>query len=110
MAFILKKLNKLPVKVKGALPGEDGKPVDFDFTLHCKRLTQIEIDTVMKDKKGEVTGFVQKVAEGWDDMLDADGGAISFSGERLNDLLANAGLPVLIMHSYLEQVSATAKN
>ncbi len=110
MAFILKKLNKLPVLVKGALPGEDGKSVNFEFTLNCKRLTQGDIDAVMKDKKGEVKGFVQKVAEGWDGMLDADGNAVPFASEKLDELLDNPGLPLLIMHTYLEQVSATAKN
>ncbi|WP_312515027.1 hypothetical protein [Massilia sp.] len=110
MAFKLVKLNKLPVLVKGALPGEDGKPQNFEFTLNCKRLTQGEIDIVMKDKKGEVKGFVQKVAEGWDGMLDADGNPVPFGREQLDELLDNAGLPVMILHSYMEQVSAVAKN
>jgi len=110
MAFILKKLNKLAVKVKGTLPDEDGKQIDFDFILNCKRLTQKEIDAVMKDKKGEVTGFVTSVAEGWSLVLDDTGNAVPFSNEQLAAQLDNAGLPVLIMHSYLEQVSATAKN
>lgn len=110
MAFILKKLNKLAVKVKGTLPDEDGKQIDFDFILHCKRLTQKQIDAVMKDKKGEVTGFVTSVAEGWSLVLDEAGNAVPFSNEQLAAQLDNPGLPVLIMHSYLEQVSATAKN
>ena len=110
MAFKLVRLNKLPVRVKGALPGEDGKPVAFDFTLHCKRLTQAEIDSVMKDKQGEVKGFVQNVAEGWDGVLDASGEAVPFACEQLDQMIDNAGLPMLIMHAYLEQVSATAKN
>lgn len=110
MAFILKKLNKLPVKVKGSLPGEDGNPVHFDFVLNCRRLTQSEIDLVMKDKKGEVTGFVKSVAEGWSLVLDEEGNAVPLSTEQLDAQLENPGLPVLIMHSYLEQVSATAKN
>ena len=110
MPFILKKRNKLPVEVKGTLPGEDGKPEHFDFILHCKRLTQKEIDAVMKDKKGEVTGFVKSVAEGWGLVLDAAGNAVPFSDEQFDAQLENPGLPVLIMHSYLEQVSATAKN
>jgi len=110
MSFILKKRNKLPVQVKGTLPGEDGKPEHFDFILHCKRLTQKEIDAVMKDKKGEVTGFVKSVAEGWGLVLDEAGNAVPFSNEQLDAQLENAGLPVLIMHSYLEQVSAAAKN
>ncbi|WP_314435564.1 hypothetical protein [Massilia timonae] len=110
MAFVLKKLNKLPVKVKGALPDEDGKAINFDFTLHCKRKTQDEIDDVMKDKKSAVKEFVREVAEGWDGVLDAGGNAVPFANEELDELLDNPGLPLLIMHAYLEQVSATAKN
>lgn len=110
MAFVLKKLNKLPVKVKGILPDEEGKPIKFDFTLHCKRKTQDEIDDIMKDKKSAVKEFVREVVEGWDDVLEEDGIAASFSRERLDEQLNHPGLPLLIMHSYLEQVSATAKN
>ncbi|MEG0082230.1 MAG: hypothetical protein RR775_10100 [Massilia sp.] len=110
MAFKLVRLNKLPVRVKGALPGEDGKPAAFDFTLHCKRLSQAEIDVVMKDKRGEVKGFVHNVVEGWDGVLDANGEPVSFAADQLDEMIDNAGLPMLIMHAYLEQVSATAKN
>jgi len=110
MAFKLVRLNKLPVRVKGALPGEDGKPVAFDFTLNCKRLSQAEIDVVMNDKKGEVKGFVQNVTEGWDGVLDESGEPVPFAREHLDQMIDNAGLPMVIMHAYLEQVSATAKN
>jgi hypothetical protein len=110
MAFKLVRLNKLPVRVKGALPGEDGKRAAFDFTLHCKRLSQAEIDAVMNNKQGEVKGFVQNVVEGWEGVLDASGDPVPFAGEHLEEMIDNAGLPMLIMHAYLEQVSATAKN
>lgn len=110
MAFKLVVLNKLPVRVKGALPGEDGKATAFDFTLHCKRLSQAEIDAVMNNKKGEVKAFIQNVAEGWDGVLDANGEPVSFASDKLDQMIDNAGLPMLIMHAYLEQVSATAKN
>lgn len=110
MAFILKKLNKLAVKVKGTLPDEDGKQIDFDFTLNCKRLTQEQIDGVLRDKKGNVTGFVINVAEGWSQVLDEAGNAVPFSAEQLTAQLDNPGLSALIMQAYLEQVSAAAKN
>ena len=40
MAFKLVKRNKLAVKVKGTLPDDNGKPINFDFKLHCNRLSQ----------------------------------------------------------------------
>jgi len=110
MAFKLVRLNKLPVHVKGEIPGEDGKPGSFDFKLHCKRLGQGEIDVVMVDRKGEVKDFVRSVAEGWDGVLDESGEAVPFSRENLDEMLDNAGLPMVIMHTYLAQVAATAKN
>lgn len=110
MAFKLVKRNKLPVRVKGTLPGDDGKPVDFDFVLNCKRLNQQEIDAVMGDKKGEVKEFVRNVAEGWDGVLDANDAPVEFASVKLDELLDNAGLPMLILQCYLKQVAAVAKN
>lgn len=110
MAFVLKKLNKLPVRVKGTLPGEDGKPVDFDFTLHCKRLTQEEVEAEQADKNGSVKDFLRRVTEGWEHVKDESGAATIFSLDGLNDLLNNAGMPMLCFSSYMKQIAATAKN
>ncbi len=110
MAFVLKKLNKLPVRVKGVLPGEDGKPVDFDFTLHCKRLTQEEVEAEQSDKNGSVKDFLHRVAEGWEHVKDESGAAMIFSPEGLAGLLSNAGMPLLCFTSYMKQIAATAKN
>lgn len=110
MAFVLKKLNKLPVRVKGTLPGEDGKPMNFDFTLHCKRLSQDEIDAVIADKESTLQDFVRNVAEGWDDVLGDDKQPISFGQESLDGMLGNAGLPTLCFQAYLKQIGAVAKN
>lgn len=110
MAFKLVKRNKIAVAVKGTLPDDDGKPVKFDFKLHCKRLSQDEIDTVMKEKNGDVKSFIRNVAEGWDTVIDADGEPLPFSRDGLDELINTAGLPALIAREYMDQVSATAKN
>lgn len=110
MPFVLKKMNKLPVRVKGTLPGEDGKPVHFDFTLHCKRLSQDEIEGVQSDEDGSVKHFVRTNTEGWQDVKDESGAAVIFSPEGLNDLLSNAGMPMLCFTSYMKQIAATGKN
>ena len=110
MAFKLIKRNKLPVTVKGTLPDDSGKPVNFDFKLHCKRLNQDEIDAALKDRKGDVKKFVRDVAEGWDGVLDDAGVAVDFTTDQLDELIDNIGMPVVIMHAYLEQVAAVAKN
>lgn len=110
MAFVLKKLNKLPVRVKGSLPGEDGKPMEFDFTLHCKRLSQEEVEAEQADKDGSVKDFLRRVAEGWEDVKDESGAALTFSVDGLNGMLNNAGMPLLCFTSYMKQIAATAKN
>lgn len=109
MAFILKKLNKLAVKVKGTLPDEAGKPEHFDFKLHCIRLSQDEIDDV-RQENGGVKAFVRSVTEGWDTVLDEAGQAVQFSADGLEELIDHAGMPLLILRCYMEQVGATAKN
>lgn len=110
MAFVLKKLNKLPVRVKGTLPGEDGKPVHFDFSLHCKRLSQDEIDAVIADKDSSLQDFVRSVAEGWDGVVQEDGQSVQFDQDGLDGMLAYAGMPTLCFQSYLKQIGAVAKN
>lgn len=110
MAIVLKKLNKLPVRVKGTLPGEDGKPIDFDFTLHCKRLTQDEFEAEHADKETGVKDFLRRVTEGWEHVKDESGAAVIFSLDGLNDLLNTAGMPLVCFTSYMKQISATAKN
>jgi len=110
MAFKLVKRSKLPVRVKGSLPEEDGAMSDFDFKLHCKRLTQDQLDALMTDKEAAVKAFVVDVAEGWEGMVNADGAPVAFSEEGLADLIENPGLPMLILQAYLKQVAAVAKN
>ena len=110
MAFVLKKLNKLAVQVKGSLPGEDGKPQNFDFTLHCKRLSQDEIEAVINDKSGSAQDFLRSVTEGWDRVVDEDGQPQQFEAESLDALMNQAGMPVVCFQAYLKQVAAVAKN
>lgn len=111
MAFKLVKRNKLPVLIKGELMGEDGKMVQFSFTLHCKRLTQGECDDELKDRDGSVKAFLLKVAEGWDGMLDESGVAIAFSEEAFGEVLNDtAGLHSVCYQAYLKAVGAVAKN
>lgn len=109
MSYTLVKRNKIAVKVKGTLPDEDGKPVRFDFKLHCTRMGQDEIDAA-REENAKVKPFIRRVAEGWDGVLDRAGQPVEFSDEGLDEIIDQAGMPMLIMRCYLEQVAATAKN
>lgn len=110
MAFKLVKRNKLLVPVKGTLKGEDGKPVNFNFTLVCDRLSQDEIDEAIKDKQESVKDFVHRVTNGWQDVLDEAGQPLEFNDGNLNDVLAEAGMPVVCYQSYMREVGAVVKN
>jgi hypothetical protein len=111
MAHKLVVRNKLPVQVKGTLKGEDGKPVEFDFVLKCKRLNQAEIDAVMSNKAESVKQFLQAVADDWEGVLDEQGGALPFSAENFEDVLNNdPGMQSVCFQSYLRDVGAVVKN
>jgi hypothetical protein len=110
MAFKLVKRNKIAVTVKGTLPDENGKPVNFDFKLHCRRMNQDEVDVAIKDKNGAVKIFIRDIVEGWEGVLADDGTPLDFSPEQFDDMIDNVGVPVMIMRAYLEQVAAVAKN
>lgn len=109
MALKLIKRNKLAVTVKGTLPDENGKPEHFDFKLHCERLSQDEIDDV-RQENGGVKAFIRRVAQGWETVLDESGKAVQFSADGLDELIDYAGMPMLILRCYMEQVGAAAKN
>ena len=110
MALKLVKRNKLPVPVKGSITGEAGEAIDFNFTLHCKRLKQDELDAELK-KEGSVKPFLFKVTEGWEDMLDEDGKPMPYSIENFEEQMNEvAGLHGVCYQAYLKAVGATAKN
>lgn len=110
MSFKLVVRNKLRVPVKGAINGEDGKPIKFDFVLICDRLKQSQIDAALADKDSSVPDFVRSVATGWEGVLADDGSALEFDEENLSSVLENAGLPAVCFSAYLKEVGATAKN
>jgi len=110
MALKLVKRNKLLVPVIGSMKDEDGKPVSFKFTLHCTRLTQEEIDEAIADKKESVAAFIRRVTTGWDAVLDEAGAALDFTGENLDAVLSEAGMPAVCFQHYMKEVGAVAKN
>jgi benzoyl-CoA reductase/2-hydroxyglutaryl-CoA dehydratase subunit BcrC/BadD/HgdB len=110
MAYKLVIRKKLRVPVKGTLKDEDGKPVNFNFVLLCDRLTQTEIDDAIKNKEESVKDFVQRVTNGWEDVLEEGGAPIPFDADTLAAVLEQAGMPVVCYQSYLKEVGAVVKN
>lgn len=110
MALKLVIRKKLRVPVKGTLKDEDGKPVNFDFVLLCERLTQTEIDEAVKNKDESVKEFVQRVTNGWENVLTASGEPLPFDPDNFAMVLEQAGLPVVCYQTYLKEVGAVVKN
>jgi hypothetical protein len=111
MAIKVKKLNKLHVHVKGELNGESGEKVPFDFTLHCKRLNQEQIDEALAGKDSKITDFLKDNVEGWAGVLNEDDTEMAYSVENLvSEVLSVAGMRTLCFSSYLRDVGAVAKN
>lgn len=110
MALKLIKRNKLRVPVVGTIKDEDGNPVKFDFVLHCKRLSQSQIDEELADKDGPVREFLQQVTEGWEGVLEESGEPLPFSPANLDLVLELPAMRAVCFQKYLKEVGATAKN
>lgn len=110
MALKLVTRNKLRVPVKGSIVDEAGKPVPFSFVLLCDRLTQTQIEETMKNKEEPVTDFLQRVTNGWEDILDDAGQQLPFGDENFAAVLDQAGLPGVCFQAYMKEVGAVAKN
>lgn len=110
MAFKLVTRNKLRVSVKGSIAGEDGKPVPFSFVLLCERLSQTKIQEALENKDAPVVDFVQRVTNGWEDILDDAGQPLAFDADNLAAVLDQAGLPGVCFQAYMKEVGAVAKN
>lgn len=110
MAFKLVQRNVCPVKVKGVLTGDDGKPESFEFTLICGRLGQTELKVKLDDKEKSVIDFVRERAEGWTGVKDRDGNDLPFGQEVLDELLEVPGVARLAFDAYLVEQQAREKN
>lgn len=110
MALKLIKRNKLRVPVKGTIADENGKPAPFSFVLLCERLTQTQIQDALNDKDAPVVDFIQRVTNGWEDILDDVGQPLAFDADNLAAVLDQAGLPGVCFQAYMKEVGAVAKN
>ena len=110
MAFKLVVRNKLRVLVKGSIADEKGKQVPFSFALLCKRLSQTQIQEAQENKGDLVVDFIERVTEGWEDVLDDAGQPLPFDEDNFAAVMDQAGLPGVCFQAYMKEVGATAKN
>ncbi|WP_119157432.1 hypothetical protein [Caldimonas tepidiphila] len=110
MAFKLVVSNTVAVPVKGVISDEAGKSVPFNFSLTCERLTAAELKSVIDSKETLVGEVVQRVAQGWSGVLDAEGQPLPYSDAGLAQLLDIPGIASLCFGAYIQAVGAKEKN
>jgi hypothetical protein len=112
MAFRLYVSNTITVPVAGKLPGADGKPAAFSFSLQAKRLSQSALRDIVDSNQRTVPELLADVVTGWDGVLDDDSNQVPFTPANLAALLEIVGMAGVIFGAYLESCGAkgTAKN
>lgn len=112
MAFRLYVSNTVTVPVAGKLPGADGKPSAFSFSLQAKRLGQSALKDLLDANTRTVPEVLQDVIAGWDGVLDDDGNQVPFTPANLTSLLEIVGMAGVIFAAYLDACGAkgAAKN
>ena len=110
MALKLVVRNKLRVPIKGSIADENGRQVPFSFVLLCKRLSQTQIQEAQENKGDLIVDFIERVTEGWEDVLDDAGQPMPFDPDNFAAVMDQAGMPGVCFHCYMKEVGAVAKN
>jgi hypothetical protein len=112
MAFRLYVSNTITVPVAGKLPGADGKPAAFSFSLQAKRLSQTALRDIVDSNTRTIPELLSDVVTGWEGVLDDDNNQVPFTPANLSALLEIVGMAGVIFSAYLESCGAkgTTKN
>lgn len=112
MAYKLAIGNIIKVPVHFTI-NDEGKSVDFDFTLTCKRISQDEMTATMEKGEHLVSTFMERVITGWNGqklVLDDEGNEAPFTKDALQLMLGITGVPMVFYLAYLKECRAKAKN
>jgi len=124
MAFKLDLSTKYRWPVTVRIPGEDGKPEDSTFHLDFKRMSQSEVEGIVKEftaqkdddptvQKPSMTDqdFLDRVLVGWYGPLEADGAEIPFSREAVLRVCDIIGVRAAMVRAWFESIrEGAAKN
>lgn len=116
MAFKLVKRDRMSVPVKGHFLDDKGGKERFDCKLVCNRIPQSEVDTYVKSfadtqvERQSAIEFMRDKVIGWDGVQDADGAAVPFGPDALEEFLETPGVAMLAHTAYFESLGAKAKN
>lgn len=110
MALRITVSDKVRIKIKGSIAGEDG-PEPFDFSLLCKRLDSDQIADELNNAERKIKDFVLSVAEGWQGVKEEDGSPAEFSEKAFAHVLRKyPNMAQLIFSTYLRDCGAMAGN
>ncbi|UGQ45080.1 phage tail assembly chaperone [Massilia endophytica] len=100
--------------VKGTVPGEDGKPKDFEFVLICNRSSQEEVKKAYEGSGLIYADFLKQKVKGWDGqqlVLDnTTGQSAEFSEEAFDALLSIQAMGLVCFNAYNRDNGAKEKN
>ncbi len=101
---------KVKFTVAGTINDDNGTPQPFKFWLLCDRLDVDSVETRFREDSVRVADLFAEITHAWGDVQAADGTPLPYSEANLRALLKLAGLPMLVLHTYLREVGAKAKN
>lgn len=108
MSIRLEVSNTCTVRVKGTIPGGNGSPQPFDFTLICDRMDADELhDLTGSDMR--LTDVMVARTRGWEHVLDADGAPLPFTEECLRKLFRIVGLSGVAFSAYVQACGAKGR-
>lgn len=113
MKFKIAISNTVTFQVVGKLTEGVGVFKAFNFSLTCNRVAQELISEWIDDSKKSVSEIIREVTTGWHGqrlVMCEDDTPADFSPEALDAMLNIAGMPMYLYKSYLEAITAKAKN
>lgn len=99
------------VPVRGSIADSSGQPVDFDFTITCKRVDATAQKAAFATQSA--AEFLGQQAIAWAGqklVIDEFGNPAEFCQEALSALFDIQGMDILCVAAYVKAVSAREKN
>lgn len=108
MAFCIEISDTVKFTVKGSYKASDGVDKPFTFDLIASRLSA---DAYTDALSGATLGeFLAGVITGWSGLKHADGSAVEFSADALQQLLKLPGMATLVFKTYSAEIAVREKN
>jgi hypothetical protein len=104
--------NTVRVPVAGSIADENGKPLNFKFTLICDRTDQQTMRDQFQGKDLVFSDFLKAVTKGWEGqrlVQNEDGTPAEFEPDALDALLNITGMGLVCYNAYAAENGAKGK-